>query len=110
MDLQLNSSSATNLPRHANQTKVVYTISERQGRSYWTRVGVGFVNRDGSINIRLDAIPVSGQLQLRDWTPRDAGADSDGPPTRSAHADDAASGPSKIGLGDGGRRTADIPF
>jgi hypothetical protein len=48
--------------------KVVWTVVERgQGKSFWTRVGVGFVNRDGSLTLRLDAIPMSGTLQVRDW-------------------------------------------
>jgi hypothetical protein len=48
--------------------KVVWTVIERgPGKSFWTRVGVGFVNRDGSINLRLDAIPISGTLQVREW-------------------------------------------
>ena len=49
--------------------KDVYTISERAGaeeKSRWTRVGIGFVNRDNSINIVLDAIPTNGRLQVRD--------------------------------------------
>jgi len=52
--------------------KMVYTIVERSpGKSFWTRVGVGFVNRDGSLNLRLDAIPISGTLHVRDWEERD---------------------------------------
>jgi hypothetical protein len=52
--------------------KIVYTVVERSpGKSFWTRVGVGFVNRDGSINLRLDAIPITGTLQVRDWEERD---------------------------------------
>jgi hypothetical protein len=52
---------------------VVYTVVERlPGKSWWTRVGVGFVNQDGSLNLRLDAIPTNGTLQVRDWEPRDA--------------------------------------
>jgi|HubBroStandDraft_1064217.scaffolds.fasta_scaffold126420_2 hypothetical protein len=52
--------------------KIVYTIVDRSpGKSFWTRVGVGFVNRDGSINLRLDAIPISGTLNVRDWEERD---------------------------------------
>jgi NADH:ubiquinone oxidoreductase subunit len=48
--------------------KVVWTVVERgPGKSFWTRVGVGFVNRDGSITLRLDAIPISGTLQVREW-------------------------------------------
>jgi len=52
--------------------KTVYTIIERgQGKSFWVRIGVGFTNRDGSLNLRLDAIPVNGTLQVRDWEPYD---------------------------------------
>jgi len=64
--------------------KTVWTVVERTTaaagtRSYWTRVGVGFVNRDGSLNLRLDAIPINGQLQVREWEPaerRPDGTDS----------------------------------
>jgi hypothetical protein len=50
--------------------KTVLTVVERgPGKSFWTRVGVGFVNQDGSITLRLDAIPVNGMLQVRDWEP-----------------------------------------
>jgi hypothetical protein len=51
--------------------KIAYVISERNGRSYWNRVGVGFVNNDGSINLRLEAVPVSGEMQIRDHVPRE---------------------------------------
>ena len=51
--------------------KIVYTITERGERSYWNKIGIGYVNRDGSINIKLDAVPVNGTMQLRDWTARD---------------------------------------
>jgi hypothetical protein len=48
--------------------KVVWTVVDRgQGKSFWTRVGVGFVNRDGSLTLRLDAIPINGSLQVREW-------------------------------------------
>lgn len=53
--------------------KSVYTVVERApGKSFWTRVGVGYVNKDGSLNLRLDAIPTNGTLQVRDWDPRDS--------------------------------------
>ena len=35
-------------------------------RSRWVRVGVAFPHRDGSLNVLLDAIPLSGRLQIRD--------------------------------------------
>lgn len=50
--------------RSAN--KVVYAITEKGEKSYWTRVGVAYINRDASLTIKLDALPVSGTLQVRD--------------------------------------------
>lgn len=44
---------------------VVRPMSE--DRSWWTRVGSAFVNRDGSISIKLDALPIGdaqGQATL----------------------------------------------
>ena len=47
--------------------KAVYCIAERgKGRRLWLRVGTAFPNRDGSLTIRLDAMPFSDQLQVRD--------------------------------------------
>jgi hypothetical protein len=49
--------------------KDVFAIYESKAdtreRSRWVRVGVAFDNRDGSINVLLDAIPLSGRLQIR---------------------------------------------
>ena len=49
--------------------KDVYAIYESKGegreRSRWVRVGVAFDNRDGSLNVLLDALPLSGRLQIR---------------------------------------------
>jgi len=42
-----------------------YTITERGERTYWTKIGVAFMNKDGTINVRLDAVPVTGTLCLR---------------------------------------------
>ena len=35
-------------------------------RSFWTKVGVAFENRDGSYSLTLSAFPMSGRLQMRD--------------------------------------------
>lgn len=40
-------------------------------RSFWTRVGVAFVNKDNSLTVELNAIPLSGRLQIRDPKSRD---------------------------------------
>ncbi len=45
----------------------VYAIIERSGKNYWLKVGAAFTNRDGSINLYLDALPVgSNRLQVRE--------------------------------------------
>jgi hypothetical protein len=51
--------------------KIAYVITQRNGKNFWNRVGVAFVNNDGSINVKLEAVPVTGELQIRDYVPRD---------------------------------------
>lgn len=64
------------LPQGPSTMKAVYTIVERApGKSFWTRVGVGFVNKDGSLNLRLDAIPTNGTLHVREWREFDGARD-----------------------------------
>jgi hypothetical protein len=53
------------------KTKICYTVTTRDGRSYWNRIGVAFVNADGSLNVKLDAVPVNGEMQIRDYVPRE---------------------------------------
>lgn len=52
------------------KTKIVYVVSERNGKHYWNRIGLAFVNRDGSLSVKLEALPVTGELQIRDYVPR----------------------------------------
>lgn len=50
--------------------KEVYHIVEREGHDpIWTRVGIAFVNRDDSLNLLLDMIPINGRLHVRDPRP-----------------------------------------
>jgi hypothetical protein len=53
-----------------NESKPVFAITERGEKSFWTRVGAAFTNKDGSITIALDALPVSGRLQIREQEDR----------------------------------------
>ena len=65
--------------------KVVYAIIERGSNRHWLRVGLAFVNTDGSLNVRLDAMPFNGQLQIRDKTaPPHATPDEVAPPSSGA--------------------------
>jgi hypothetical protein len=58
--------------------KPVFTIVEQQGRGaaperkFWIRIGTAFSNRDGSLNVRLDAVPTNGMLHIREQSPDDA--------------------------------------
>jgi hypothetical protein len=55
--------------------KVITPIDKKDGGKYWMRIGTGFTNKDDSINIYLDAFPVSHgkevTLQLREMTEED---------------------------------------
>jgi hypothetical protein len=64
----------------AAKRKTVYTVIEREGmeKNLWVRIGIGFVNRDGSINIHLNALPINGQIHVRDYDPERDGARSVG--------------------------------
>ena len=54
-----------------NRMKIAYVITQRKDKNFWNRVGVAFVNNDGSINVKLEAVPVSGEIQIRDYVPKD---------------------------------------
>jgi hypothetical protein len=81
--------TSTQPQQGARQMKTVYTIVDRgPNKSFWTKVGVGFVNNDGSINLRLDALPTNGTLQVRDYEPRDSERrDADRRPQPQVNAD-----------------------
>jgi hypothetical protein len=68
-----------------SKMKIVYVICERNGKSYWNRIGAAFVNNDGSINVKLDAVPISGELQIRDYVAKEDGV---GPFSRPANGQD----------------------
>jgi hypothetical protein len=56
--------------------KVISPIEGRDGHKWWLRCGSGFVNKDESINVYLNALPLTtkdGQvtLQLRELTEED---------------------------------------
>ena len=50
-----------------------YVIVERKGydKPFWNRIGSAFFNRDGSINVLLDSLPLQGKIQLREDTPKE---------------------------------------
>jgi hypothetical protein len=55
--------------------KVICPIERTGGTTYWARCGNGFLNKDDSINMYLDLVPVGKdgtvKLQLRELTEED---------------------------------------
>jgi hypothetical protein len=78
-----------------NRKKEVFTITEKPhpeggSKSYFIKCGVAFVNRDGSYTIKLDALPVSGVLQVRDeraYPDRQVPREVPTPPPPTNHSD-----------------------
>lgn len=50
--------------------RAVFAITEKEvngeRKTFWTRIGAAFDNRDGSVTLLLEALPVSGKMQIRD--------------------------------------------
>ena len=44
----------------------VFSIRENKGGSVWLRAGSAFVNKDGSMNVLLDVLPLDGRLHVRE--------------------------------------------
>jgi hypothetical protein len=70
----------------------VFAVVERDRRTHWVRIGAAFANRDGSINLFLDAFPIgTNRLQVRepryDEGPRPAPAN--GSPARAPAREEA---------------------
>lgn len=65
--------------------RAVYAVVPKQdGKDVWLRVGTAFENRDGSETVVLDAVPVGGKLQIRDYQPRDQAGQRNGEEARPA--------------------------
>ncbi len=58
--------------------KDVFTIIEREGaKNYWCKIGMAHVNKDGSINVYLNALPINGKLQIKDKIEKESGVPTD---------------------------------
>ena len=46
---------------------VMYSIQEslKGGSSQWVKAGSAYLNRDGSLNVYLDVLPLDGKLHIR---------------------------------------------
>jgi hypothetical protein len=64
--------------------KDVFTIIEKEqwDKNLWRKVGTAFDNRDGSLTILLDALPVNGRLHVRERRGKENESAEGGPETR----------------------------
>lgn len=63
----------------------VFSIRKIKNGSLWVRAGSAFVNRDGSMNLYLDVLPIDGQLHVREAGERDK-KEAQGNPTAANEA------------------------
>lgn len=58
--------------REKRRVKKVFTIVEKPGqdKGFWLEIGVAFENRDGSLNVKLDALPTNGTIHIREQEQR----------------------------------------
>lgn len=47
----------------------VFSIRRTKQGAVWTRAGSAFMNRDGSINVYLNVLPLDGALHIREAAP-----------------------------------------
>ena len=74
--------SETNGGGGARRLQVWAIPESRDGeKSFWVRIGVAFTNRDGSVNVILDALPIgTNRLQIRE--PKEEARPGAGAPPR----------------------------
>lgn len=52
----------------------VYTIvasGSKDTKDFWQRIGSAFLNKDGSMSVLLNALPVNGKLHIREQKQED---------------------------------------
>lgn len=54
------------------QRFAVFAIREAQGKTTWIRAGSAWRNRDGSLNVFLEVLPIDGRLHIREPLPNDS--------------------------------------
>jgi len=63
----------------------VFAITERKDKTHWFKIGAAFPNRDGSVTLYLDALPLgTNRLQIREQRAWDEARPNGGPATATA--------------------------
>jgi hypothetical protein len=57
-------------------THTCFTVRNRgeDKKAFWARIGSAWTNRDGSFTIRLDALPLDGEIVVRPRKDEDTGS------------------------------------
>jgi hypothetical protein len=105
------------------QYKVISPMEGQDNKTWWMRVGNAFPNKDGSINVYIDAMPKSMKFQIRELSEQEirerdekrahyAKRDSSGDASLAANGATAPHpGSSALSYGGGASgRQDDIPF
>lgn len=71
----MSNSKHSQLPDDAQPTKggrlAVFSLKQTPNGTVWVRAGSAWTNRDSSINVYLDVLPLDGKLHVR----REGGGD-----------------------------------
>jgi len=43
----------------------IWQVTGEKPKSRWTQIGVAFTNRDGSLSLKFEAIPITGRTMVR---------------------------------------------
>ena len=76
----------------AGKRLAVFSIREGKGGSVWVRAGSAFVNKDGSLNVHLDVLPLDGKLHVREAGEKREGTNGSGRYPSEATAEAVAMG------------------
>ena len=52
--------------KHEAKRQAVFTTRQTKQGTIWTRIGTAFTNKDNSLNVVLDSLPIDGRLHIRE--------------------------------------------
>jgi hypothetical protein len=70
---RMDRAEAPEAERSGREYKEIFGVVDRGEQSFWTRIGVAFMNNDGSLNLLFNFTPTDPQttIQIRDPRPRE---------------------------------------
>ena len=80
----------------ADKKLAVFSIKKSEAGTVWVRAGSAYANKDGSMNVYLDVLPLDGKLHVRE-----AGERKDGVVNGFAARAESASGGDMASLAGG---------